>query len=470
MWREIIIFADGKDGIMMTLCSNVSARHCWGWLKGRLAWLWLALMAVLPAAAGDGTGKESAFTVTQYLSQTSVSGFVWVKGYIVGSTSRNINNAQFAAGGSDTNILLAATADCQDVTKVIPLELPKGSLRTALNLKDNPTNLGRFVVVQARAEDYFGVRGLKSPTTFAFTDDTPDIPDIPDQPNTPTVVHDTVYVEVERVDTAWMTVRDTIPVYVMQTDTLYVDRVDTLVVRDTVPNYVTLHDTLFITQRDTLWQTEYVTVHDTLTVHDTVVELDTLWQTEYVVLHDTIVKYDTLFITQCDTLWQTEYITLHDTLTVHDTVMVRDTLWQTEYITLHDTLWQERTVVVERLDTLWQTDVSALPEPTISYDGGLVTIASTVAGAILYYTLDGTQPVPGTAHRYDGPFAVTDDCVVTAVVVQTSPAASRGIDTSLPYLRSEVACRRIYNVDGRASTLPVGMVTVDEKGMKKYKR
>ena len=425
---------------MMTRYTNESVAHDRCWLKGWLTGLALAVLAVLPAAAGDGTDKESAFTVTQYLSQTSVSGFVWVKGYIVGSTSRNINNAQFAAGGSDTNILLAATVDCQDAAKVVPLELPKGSLRTALNLKDNPANLGRFVVVQARAEDYFGVRGLRSPTTFAFVDDTPDLPDVPDQPDTPAVVHDTVYVEVERVDTAWVTVRDTIPVYVTVHDTL------------------TLTDTLYVTQRDTLWRTEYITLHDTLTVRD--------------------ILTDTLYVTRRDTLWRTEYITLHDTLAVHDTVVKhdtlyftqRDTLWQTEYVTLHDTLWQERTAVVERLDTVWLTDATALPEPTIIYDGDLVTIASTVEDAVLYYTLDGTRPVPGAALRYDKPFAVTEDCVVTAVAVQTSPAASRGIDTSLQYLRSEVVCRRLYSVDGRASTHPVGTVTVDENGKKQYNK
>ena len=395
---------------MMTRYTNESVAHDRCWLKGWLTGLALAVLAVLPAAAGDGTDKESAFTVTQYLSQTSVSGFVWVKGYIVGSTSRNINNAQFAAGGSDTNILLAATVDCQDAAKVVPLELPKGSLRTALNLKDNPTNLGRFVVVQARAEDYFGVRGLRSPTTFAFVDDTPDLPDVPDQPDTPDVVHDTVYVEVERVDTAWVTVRDTIPVHVTVHDTL------------------TLTDTLYVTQRDTLWRTEYITLHDTLTVHDTVV------------------KNDTLFVVE------------------------RDTLWQTEYVTLHDTLWQERVVVSERLDTLWRTDAPALPEPTILYDGHKVTIVSTAEDAVLYYTLDGTKPVSSTALRYDEPFVVTDDCVVTAVAVQTSPAASRGIDTSLQYLRSEVVCRRLYSVDGRASTHPVGTVTVDENGKKQYNK
>ena len=459
---------------MMTRYTNESVAHDRCWLKGWLTGLALAVLAVLPAAAGDGTDKESAFTVTQYLSQTSVSGFVWVKGYIVGSTSRNINNAQFAAGGSDTNILLAATVDCQDAAKVVPLELPKGSLRTALNLKDNPTNLGRFVVVQARAEDYFGVRGLRSPTTFAFVDDTPDLPDVPDQPDTPAVVHDTVYVEVERVDTAWVTVRDTIPVYVTVHDTL------------------TLTDTLYVTQRDTLWRTEYITLHDTLTVRDILTDTlyvtrrDTLWRTEYITLHDTLAVHDTLtvhdiladtlYITRRDTLWRTEYITLHDTLTVHDTVVKndtlfvveRDTLWQTEYVTLHDTLWQERVVVSERLDTLWRTDAPALPEPTILYDGHKVTIVSTAEDAVLYYTLDGTKPVSSTALRYDEPFVVTDDCVVTAVAVVTSSAASRGIDTSLQNLCSNVIRLKLYNVDGRPSQRLNGMVTVDENGIKHF--
>ena len=84
--------------------------------------------------------------MTEYQQLASVSGFVWVKGYIVGSTYRNINNAQFAAGSVDTNLLLAAS-DWGDFS-VVPLELPQALCATHLT-QDHPENL-RFVAVKQR--------------------------------------------------------------------------------------------------------------------------------------------------------------------------------------------------------------------------------------------------------------------------------------------------------------------------------
>jgi hypothetical protein len=244
------------------------------------------------------------------------------------------------------------------------------------------------------------------------------------------VVHDTVYVD--RVDTLFVSQ--------VRVDSVYIDRVDTLTVRDTISVYVTQHDTLTILRHDTL----YVTQFNTLTVRDTI----------------------SVYVTVHDTLWQTQ--TVHDTLTVRETVVERDTLWLTEHITVHDTVWQERMVVAERLDTVWLSDVMELPEPTIHYDGERVTIVSALEGATLYYTLDGTEPLPDTALRYDEPFVVTDDCVVTAVAVQISVATSRGIDTKLPYLRSEAVHHRCFGVDGRVSEHQRGTVIVDENGNKRY--
>lgn len=421
----------------------------------------VVLAITLPsAAANDGESKETAYTVTEYQQLASVSGFVWVKGYIVGSTYRNINNAQFAAGSVDTNLLLAASAECKEISLVVPLELPQGALRDALNLKDHPENLGRFVAVQAKAETYFAVRGLKGPTGFAFVDDVPDTPDdpddpdVPDTPDDPQVVHDTVYVD--RVDTLFVSQ--------VRVDSVYIDRVDTLTVRDTISVYVTQHDTLTVLRHDTLT----ILRHDTLTVRDSIPVYITRHDTLYVTQFDTLTVRDTLsvYVTVHDTLWQTQ--TVHDTLTVRETVVERDTLWLTEHITVHDTVWQERMVVAERLDTVWLSDVMELPEPTIHYDGERVTIVSALEGATLYYTLDGTEPLPDTALRYDKPFVVTDDCVVTAVAVQISVATSRGIDTKLPYLRSEAVHHRCFGVDGRASEHQRGTVIVDENGNKRY--
>lgn len=41
------------------------------------------------------------------------------------------------------------------------MQLPQGDVRTALNLKDNPENLGKQVNLLGSMEAYFGVCGVK---------------------------------------------------------------------------------------------------------------------------------------------------------------------------------------------------------------------------------------------------------------------------------------------------------------------
>jgi hypothetical protein len=48
--------------------------------------------------------------------------------------------------------------------------LPSGDVRSALNLQDNPTNLGKQVSIKGSLEAYFGVNGVKSVTDYAWGD------------------------------------------------------------------------------------------------------------------------------------------------------------------------------------------------------------------------------------------------------------------------------------------------------------
>ena len=60
--------------------------------------------------------------------------------------------------------LLAAKADEKEVNNCMPIQLPAGDLRTALNLKDNPGNLKKELIICGNIETYFGATGLKSAT------------------------------------------------------------------------------------------------------------------------------------------------------------------------------------------------------------------------------------------------------------------------------------------------------------------
>ena len=119
-----------------------------------------------PEVATQGT-EASPYTVTDAKTvKTGTSKYI--KGYIVGYVpGKALNEAIFGDASSaetaPTNILLAAKADEKEVNNCMPIQLPAGDLRTALNLKDNPGNLKKELIICGNIETYFGATGLKSP-------------------------------------------------------------------------------------------------------------------------------------------------------------------------------------------------------------------------------------------------------------------------------------------------------------------
>ncbi len=145
---------------------------------------------------GDGNGTQAnPYTVQQVIAKNPTGNDanpdekdVWVTGYIVGwadmSSTYYINDqtARFTAPATmATNILLAPSADVKDVTKCIGIQLPSGNVRSALNLQNNPDNLGRKVSIKGNIAKYSGVAGLRGASEYAFDGETPDDP-TPDDP------------------------------------------------------------------------------------------------------------------------------------------------------------------------------------------------------------------------------------------------------------------------------------------------
>lgn len=119
-----------------------------------------------PEVATQGT-EASPYTVTDAKTVKTGTG-KYIKGYIVGYVpDKALNEAIFGDASSaetaPTNILLAAKADEKEVNNCMPIQLPAGDLRTALNLKDNPGNLKKELIICGNIENYFGATGLKSP-------------------------------------------------------------------------------------------------------------------------------------------------------------------------------------------------------------------------------------------------------------------------------------------------------------------
>lgn len=151
-------------------------------------------------SAANGDGSESQpYNVTQVIAMNPQGNAdnpdkkdVWVRGYIVGWADMssiyyvNAETARFTVPATlNTNILIAATPDETDWSKCVALQLPNGEIRTALNLKDNPANLGRDVKVMGNIAKYSGVPGVRSVSKYVWLSDAPDTPVTPDDPDKP---------------------------------------------------------------------------------------------------------------------------------------------------------------------------------------------------------------------------------------------------------------------------------------------
>lgn len=126
-------------------------------------------------------GKKSGTVVTgndgsesKPYNATDVRGGVtgsdkWVTGYIVGYSSGidASTSAKFTAdSANDLNVLIAESASETDVTKCIAVGLPAGTTRTAINLKDNPGNLGKKVMVKGTISTVYKIPGVNQLTDY----------------------------------------------------------------------------------------------------------------------------------------------------------------------------------------------------------------------------------------------------------------------------------------------------------------
>ncbi len=114
-----------------------------------------------PTPAGKST-KDNPYTVAQALTG---SGNQYVKGYIVGYVDgKTLSTGATFAAATDvtTNLLMADKADEKTVNKCLPVQLPAGKLREALNLSVSGI-LGKQLEIYGSLEPYFGAPGLKTP-------------------------------------------------------------------------------------------------------------------------------------------------------------------------------------------------------------------------------------------------------------------------------------------------------------------
>jgi len=124
---------------------------------------------IIPPPPGSGSGTfEDPYDVEAGKSNSSTTP-VWVKGFIVGVYETNTSeftpnfNPPFV---TNSNILIASSANETNLANCLPVQLPSGDIRNALNLVDNAGNEGKEVMVLGTLEAYFGQPGVKSLTGY----------------------------------------------------------------------------------------------------------------------------------------------------------------------------------------------------------------------------------------------------------------------------------------------------------------
>lgn len=128
---------------------------------------------VVMPEGGIGTGAwDDPMTAYQALLGSTPSDRTenWVKGYIVGWIDVNVTNvlkaetARFDTPATvNTNILIAPAPDCTDWTQCVPVQLPSGAVRDALNLAVHPDNVGKLVSLYGTTgSKYCSIYGVRS--------------------------------------------------------------------------------------------------------------------------------------------------------------------------------------------------------------------------------------------------------------------------------------------------------------------
>ena len=152
--------------------------------------LLLSLFAVLTATfafAGDGT-KTNPYTVAELQAMdanTLTDAEAWVKAYIAGSANNKLENFVTTTDGAvASNLMLADAQSETDYSKCVPMQLSSGSsARKALNLVDNPDNLGKLLLVKGTISKYFSVVGIKNASEWELSGDGVEPQPDPDKPD-----------------------------------------------------------------------------------------------------------------------------------------------------------------------------------------------------------------------------------------------------------------------------------------------
>ena len=116
-------------------------------------------------SGNDGSTMEKALQVTD-LPLSIGAKDVWVVGYIVGGdvTTSKVN---FTPPFEEiSNLAVSDNPDAASRAECAAVQLSSGEIRDALNLVNNPDNVGRRLYIKGDIEEYYGSAGVKNIKEF----------------------------------------------------------------------------------------------------------------------------------------------------------------------------------------------------------------------------------------------------------------------------------------------------------------
>ncbi len=431
--------------------------------------LLLALSAALPYTA-TATAAEP-ITVAEAIANNT--GTATVKGYIVGTASSKTNYDQEAPFTSASNLGLADSPDETNPTKILPVQLPAGAIRTGLNLVDNPKNFKALVTITGSLEAYFTTAGLKSPTAYTILA-------LGEAPPVPTAVDTlakarTMLGELISVDAivttgtgfwggkAFYIQDDTAGMYVY-TSSASVAPGDKVRLVGTVSSYS--GEIQF--QPNTI---EVLSINTTLPAVQTITPAGVNEETQGE-------RVELRRVTISDLKKVNDYGTFEFTATHEngESVVIRndnrnnlsyDRFLQ-EYkegdlihvsgiaSKFYDT-YQVKTLGLESFDLVNKPAVYTKVFPGVVSEGVQIPLQSGWENAAIYYTLDGSQPTTAST-LYTGPITLTDDVSIKAIAVGEGTSEV----FTFTYTVLKTADLKIRDIQGKRHYSKYEGVTVNE--------
>ena len=132
---------------------------------------WISETYIIGGNSGgnEGNAPSDAISVADATAHAGEND-LWIYGYIVGgdltAAGKSVKTSEIT---KNTHIALAARSSITAKESCLAVELPKGEVRDALNLVDNPSLVGKRVYVKGDVVSaYFGTTGLKNTSEYSF--------------------------------------------------------------------------------------------------------------------------------------------------------------------------------------------------------------------------------------------------------------------------------------------------------------